>query len=101
MTLEQDVLDNMLGKTTIIAMVDGGRFRGTLESVGDEVIVLTNVLEMSEQCKWIRPSVSTALFDDVVAASESLTTMDEKAQLDKVMIYKQHILRIWPWQTEE
>ena len=98
MTLETDELEKMLDKTIIVTMVDGVRFRGTLNNVGDKVIVLINVVEMAEHGKWIKPVVSTATFADVVCAGESTLSMGDRAYLEKVVMYKDHILRIWPWE---
>ena len=98
MTLEQDELDDMLNKTIIVAMVDGARFRGKLTSVGSNVIVLTEVLEMAEHGKWVKPVVSTASFADVVCAEDSTMNLDDRAYLRKVVMYKEHILRLWPWE---
>lgn len=100
MTLESDELDSMTSKTIIVSMRDGARFRGTLKSVGDKVIVLVNVVEMAEHGKWVKPVVSTATFADVVCAGESTITVKERAYLDKVVIYKEHILRLWPWEPK-
>jgi small nuclear ribonucleoprotein (snRNP)-like protein len=101
MTLEQDELDEMLNRTLIVAMTDGGRFRGTLDKVGDKVIVMTNVVEMAEGGKWVKPVVSTATFADVVCAHESTISVDDRAYLSKVVIYKEHILRLWPWEPSK
>jgi hypothetical protein len=79
-------------------MVDGIRFRGTLDKVGDRVIVLTNVVEMVEHGKWVKPVVSTATFKDVVCAEEATLSRDDRAYLQKVVMYKNHILRLWPWE---
>jgi small nuclear ribonucleoprotein (snRNP)-like protein len=100
MTLEQDQLDEMLNKTIIVAMVDGGRFRGILNAVGDKVIVLNDVVELAEHGKWVKPIVSTASFEDIVTSTKTMTTLNDRAALDRVLIYKKHILRIWPWEPK-
>lgn len=100
MTLENDELNLMLDKTVVISMMDGAKFRGTLKSVGDMVIVLIDVVEMAEHGKWVKPVVSTATFADVISASKSTMHLEERAYLEKVMIYKEHILRIWPWEPK-
>jgi hypothetical protein len=100
MTLEDDELGNMLGKLTVVAMIDGGKFSGKLLSVGDNVIVLTDVLEMAEHGKWIKPTISTASFADVISASKTTMEMDERGFLERVIIYKSHILRLWPWEPK-
>jgi small nuclear ribonucleoprotein (snRNP)-like protein len=101
MTLESDELDSMLGKTIIVSMTDGARFRGTLDKVGDKVIVMTNIVEMADHGKWVKPVVSTATFADVVCAEESTLSIDDRAYLTKVVLYKKHILRIWPWEPQK
>ena len=101
MTLESEELDLMLGKTIIVSMTDGVRFRGTLTKVGDRVIVMTDIVEMAEHGKWVKPVVSTATFADVVCAGESTLSRDDRAYLDKVVLYKKHILRIWPWEPQK
>lgn len=101
MTLETEELDSMLNKIIIVSMTDGARFRGTLDAVGDKVIVVTNVVEMAEHGKWVKPVVSTATFVDVVCAEESTLSIDDRAYLTKVLMYKEHILRIWPWEPQK
>jgi small nuclear ribonucleoprotein (snRNP)-like protein len=101
MTLESEELDSMLGNTIIVSMTDGARFRGTLSNVGDRVIVMTNIVEMAETGKWVKPVVSTASFADVVCAEESTLSIDDRAYLTKVVLYKEHILRIWPWEPQK
>ena len=56
---------------------------------------------MGEHGKWVKPVVSTATFADVVCAGESTLSRGDRAYLEKVIIYKDHILRVWPWTPQK
>lgn len=79
MTL-QDSLKQYLKKDIIVIMADGRGYRGKLTKIGDDVLVLRNVYETTNQ------------------------EVDERGYMfwrrvlhSKVLISLPHVLRIWPW----
>jgi small nuclear ribonucleoprotein (snRNP)-like protein len=95
MLLEQE-LEELIKKEIAIIMNDGQAYRGILTRFDNEIIVLEQVYETSnDEIDWVEVS------DGKKQTSIKGYIPWRRVTLPKLIVRLQMVLRIWPWTTPQ
>ena len=91
-----DELEELTNTEIAVVMNDGQAYRGTLSGFDEETIILTNILETSNQdVDWVEsgggkkgPSIKGYMHW-------------RRITLPRLIIRSQMVLRVWPWQPKK
>ena len=100
MSLIEDLLAELIGGEIAVVMTDGRKFRGKLVNHDSKVLILEDVLELSDKLQWAKPIISTTITESI-ADSKDIVEQSERGYLNKVLINTRHIIRIWPWKPKK
>lgn len=93
MLLSQELTDLLHSEIAVI-MNDGMAYRGLLEKFDNEVIVLTNVYETSNQeIDWVESEAAKESGSGTIRGYVPW----RRITLPRLIIRIQMVLRIWPW----
>jgi small nuclear ribonucleoprotein (snRNP)-like protein len=94
--LIDDELAKLVSTEIAVIMNDGHVYRGTLKSFDDDILILENIFESSNQeIEW----VETKDPDEDKKKTKGYLPW-RKLTLPHVIIRLPMVLRIWPWKTE-
>ena len=94
MSLLDDELGNLIGGQISVIMTDGRKFRGKLVNHDSKVLILEDVLELSDKMQWIKPIIYTSISNTI---ADHQDVVEQSEYLNKVLVNTRHIVRIWPW----
>ena len=100
MSLIEDELSSLIGQIIVVIMNDGKKFRGTLVNHDSKILIMEEVLELSDKFQWVKPVIYTAVSKNI-ANNQDIIEQSDRGYLNKVLINTRHIIRIWPWEPKK
>jgi small nuclear ribonucleoprotein (snRNP)-like protein len=100
MSLLDDQLAGLIGSQVAVIMTDGRKFRGKLINHDSKVLILEDVLELSDKLQWVKPIIYTSVAKSITE-NKDIVEQSERGYLDTVLINTRHIIRIWPWNPKK
>ena len=100
MSLIEDELSSLIGRNIVVIMNDEKKFRGTLVNHDSKVLIMEDVLELSDKFQWVKPIIYTAVSKNITD-NQDIVEQSDRGYLNKVLINTRHIVRIWPWEPKK
>jgi small nuclear ribonucleoprotein (snRNP)-like protein len=100
MSLLDDELAKWIGKRIIVIMSDGRKFRGNLVNHDSKILIIDDVLELSEKLQWVKPIIHTSVSKSILN-TQDVVDRSEREYLNTVIINTRHIIRIWPYKPQK
>ena len=100
MSLIEDELSSLIGRNIVVIMNDKKKFRGTLVNHDSKLLIMEDVLELSDKFQWVKPVIYTAVAKNV-ADNQDVIEQSDRGYLNRVLINTRHIVRIWPWEPKK
>jgi len=97
MSLLEDELERLIEKKIVVVMSDGRKFLGKLIKYDSKIIVLEDILELSDRFQWVKPVIYTTIGKSG-PETQDIVERAERGYLNEVLINNRNIIRIWPWQ---